>query len=196
MSKIRRNFRLCSLAFPLLLCPAMLLPASAEPAQQMQDENLLQILPDGYVMANQQRKGQIGLSEMIPHGEILSNWTEMLTTQVFFGGGDLPIDGYQALMAKHFGEACDSTKTIPIADGVEHGYKFAFWWQTCHFNDPAKSPEITFFEMINGNDSSYVVQEAFHHDPSKDEVVKWSRYFQTVSVCDSRLADRPCLQVK
>lgn len=162
----------------------------------MEDENLLQGLPDGYIVANQQRQGAVGLSEMIPQGQTLDHWSEMVTTEIFFGMGGMPIERYQAFIAKRFHDACDTTQTIPIADGVENGYKFTFWQQTCHFNDPAKQPEITYLKMINGNDSSYVVQAAFHHEPSKEEVVRWTRYLKSVSVCDSRLPDRPCPRVE
>lgn len=196
MPSIRINPCLCAITLMSLLSLAVPPQAGAAPSQQMEDENLLHTLPDGYVMANQQRKGDIAITEMIPKGETLDNWSEILTSQIFFNGADLPIDRYKAFIAKQFHDGCDTSETVPIADGVENGYKFAFWLQTCHYDDAAKKPEITWIKMINGNDASYVVQEAFHREPSKEEVVKWSKFFRTVSVCDSRLPDRPCLRTK
>lgn len=192
MPPVRIHSCLCAMSLMSLLSLAIPSQTLTAASQSMEGENLLHTLPDGYVMAYQNRKADIAISEMIPRGETLDNWSEMLTAQILFNGANLPIDGYQAFMAKRFHDECDRSQTTPIADGVENGYTFAFWWQTCEYNDPAKKPEFTWFKMINGNDSSYVVQKAFRHQPSKEEVVRWSKFFKTVSVCDSRLPDRPC----
>ncbi len=66
------------LAFGLLQFPAAALA-------QMQYENFLVGLPDGFKIGSQARKGDIGVSKMIPAAETLDNWTQMVTVQIFFG---------------------------------------------------------------------------------------------------------------
>lgn len=46
--------------------------------------------------------------------------------------------------------------------------------------------------MIKGHDSAYVVQVAFHHQPSKEEAVQWMKYLTKIVACDSRLKGQEC----
>lgn len=55
---------------------------------------------------------------------------------------------------------------------------------------------MTWFRAVQGNDSFYLVQKAFKLLPTADQIVHWTRYLQGVSVCDTRLADRPCPPLK
>ena len=62
-----------------------LLQFRAAALAQMQYENFLVGLPDGFKIGFQARKGDIGVSKMIPAAETLDNWTQMVTVQIFFG---------------------------------------------------------------------------------------------------------------
>lgn len=195
--------RLAAIAFATFFALGAL-PLQASPAQpvpldtgrgstpDLQDENLLQGLPEGYVIANHARQGADELAEMVPVGESVDHWTEMVTTQIYHGAGGPTFAAYQADMAQHWKQACDASHVVPVKRGIEHGYAFALWLQTCQHADPQQPPEITWFKMIRGNDAVYVVQKAFHFQPSKAQIVRWVSYLKDVTVCDSRLADRAC----
>ncbi len=167
-------------------------PAGAAADPGLKDENLLQSVPEGYTIANRQSSGQAVLMEMIPQGQTLENWTDMVTTQIYLGARNASFEAYQADMLKRWKGACSRAEAIPVTDGKENGYAFRLWLQTCRHDDPARKPEITWFKMILGNDSAYVVQKAFRFEPEKEQITRWIRYLRGVTVCDSRLKDRPC----
>ena len=65
---------------------------------ELRDENLLQNLPAGYNVGHQQRQGNMLMIEMVPNGQIVQDWSEMLTTQIFFGNLNVaPLQSYQNL---------------------------------------------------------------------------------------------------
>lgn len=158
----------------------------------MEDENLLQPLPSGFKIANQQHNSRGALTEMVPSTESVDDWTRMVTTQIYFGSQGPSFDAYQSSMEERWKAACDIAEAAPITSGKENGYDFRIWMQSCHFNDKKRPPEITWFKMIQGNDSSYVVQVAFHTELEKSQVIQWMKYLKEVTVCDSRLRERAC----
>jgi len=52
---------------------------------QLQNENLLVTMPQGFKIGFQDKKGNVQISEMVPSSETVSDWTEMVTVQIFFG---------------------------------------------------------------------------------------------------------------
>lgn len=158
----------------------------------LKNENLLQTLPPGYKIDFQTRQGNMIISEMVPQAESVNNWTEMITSQVFLGMKNITPEQFQTRMQQAWMSACKEGKVISLAKGEENGYPFAFWLQYCPLNQGTGKPEITWFKAIKGNNSFYVVQKAFKFEPSQKQVVQWSRYLRTVSVCDTRLPERAC----
>lgn len=95
-------------------------------------------------------------------------------------------------MQQRFSQSCDHADTEPVSSGKENGYDYRLWLQVCRYDDTGRPPEITWFKMIQGNDRTYVVQKAFHVEPTKAQVVDTMHYLKGIQVCDSRLKDRPC----
>ncbi|HEX7817306.1 hypothetical protein [Dyella sp.] len=168
-------------------------PAADTPTESgLTGENLLQGLPAGFKIANHGRSATgMELTEMVPQNETVDNWTQMVTTQVYLGVTDY-FDAYKAEMAKRFKDNCQQADVQNIRDGEENGYAFHVWMQSCHQSDVKAKPEITFFKYIQGKDSSYVVQRAFHLEPSRDQVTEAVKYLQQIRVCDSRSKESPC----
>jgi hypothetical protein len=162
---------------------------------QLVNENLRVKMPDGYKVGWSDRNAQRLMNEMVPAGQTVENWTEMVTVQIFFGLKSPP-QMFRARMGALWSKACPDSLTAPIAEGVEHGYPTEVWMQSCELNPQTKKPEHTFFKAIQGNDSLYVVQKAFKYEPSADEITKWTLYLKAITVCDSRLPDRACPAAK
>ena len=57
---------------------------------QLQNENLLVTMPQGFKVGFQDKKNNMQMTEMVPSSETVENWTEMVTVQVFFKGGGFP----------------------------------------------------------------------------------------------------------
>jgi hypothetical protein len=172
---------------------AVTLASSAQ--AQLVNENLLVAMPEGYKVGWQDRKPGHLINEMVPAGQTVDNWTEMVTVRIFFNRKSTP-DAYRAQMEKAWAAACPKTMSQPVAQGAEHGYAAAVWMQVCFENPQTGKPEHTFFKAIAGNDSFYVVEKAFKYAPPREEVVKWTRYLKDVAVCDSRIPDRACPATK
>lgn len=178
--------KLPSLLFPLLLAlPGVCLA-------ELKGENLLLSPPEGYKVDFQAKQGNMIMTEMVPDGETVKNWTEMVTIQVFLGMKNATPEQFQTQVAKGWLAACKEGEVIPITDGEENGYAFSLWLQTCPLNPATGQPEYTWFKATQGNDSFYVTQKAFKFKPSNAQITQWMRYFQSVRVCDTRHADHPC----
>jgi hypothetical protein len=175
---------------------ALALATFAAPARaQMVNENLLVRVPDGYKIDFRDGNDQRLINEMVPQGESVSDWTEMVTVQIFFG-----LKGTLAQMQDNIAngwlKACPKGIHVPVVDTTENGYPVSLWQLSCPNNAQTGKPEWTWFKAMRGNDSLYLVQKAFRFEPSKEQITTWMRYLKTVAVCDSRLPGRACPAAK
>ena len=175
----------------VLFAALFVLPFSVM-SSDFKGENLLQKLPEGYKLDFKTKQKNMLLAEMVPESESVKNWTEMLTVQVFQGLRTATPKSFQDRMQKLWSGSCKESAAHGIAEGAENGYTFSFWLQSCGENPATGKPEVTLFKAIQGNDSFYVVQKAFKFNPTKEQIMQWSRYLKGVSVCDSRLPERAC----
>jgi hypothetical protein len=175
---------------------ALALFAAIAPAHaQLVNENLLVVVPPGYKIDFQDKKPNSLMNEMVPTAETVSNWTEMVTVQIFYNMKTTP-EQFVDKMISGWKAACPGASSSAIASGPENGYPAGVWLLNCPKNPGTGKPEITWVKALQGNDSFYVVQKAFKFRPSNDEVVQWMKYLRAVAVCDSRLPDRACPQTK
>lgn len=177
----------------LSICLLALLPFTVQ--AELKDENLVQDLPTGYKIDFQARKGNMIMTEMVPQAESVKNWTEMLTSQIFLGLKNATPEAFQAFMQKSWATSCKDAEFATVAKGEENGYPFVVWIQACPLNTTTGKPEHTFVKAIKGNDSFYVVQRAFKASPTNAQVTEATQHLRSVTVCDTRLPDRPCMKV-
>jgi hypothetical protein len=160
------------------------------------NENLITTAPAGYHVGFQ-NKGDDGLiTEWVPAGQTVENWTEMVTVQVFYHLKASP-EAFMSNLETRWLRGCPgSDRALPIANAVENGYPTLVWLLSCPQNPASGKVEITWFKGVQGNDSFYVVQKAFRFAPSKEQITRWVGYLKAVHVCDSRLPERACPQSK
>jgi hypothetical protein len=164
--------------------------AGAPPTAQdvLKDENLHVLLPKGYKIDYQQRQGKMLITEMVPEGQNVNNWTEMVTVQVFFGGlPQVTPESFHKGLDAQWKRACQNAESQPIRKGTENGYPFTFWLEFCPENPATGKPEFTHVKAIQGTDSFYVVQKAWKYSPTEKEVGTWSKFMSTVKVIDPRI---------
>jgi hypothetical protein len=100
----------------------------------------------------------------------------------------LPVEGRPAgILARFVTGWRAGVIQVTVDSGV-----FRPWVLNCPRHPVSKEPEVVWLKAIRGNDSFYVVQQTFRYQPTKEEAIRWLRYFRSVSVCDSRLDDRAC----
>jgi hypothetical protein len=178
-----QRFALCAIAAVL---------AAAAPADALENENLLVSLPNGYKIGYQKSGAQQVISEMVPAGETVENWTEMVTVQIFLGMRNVTPVQYRERMQGLWAKACAGSEFVGVKEGLENGYATLTWMQKCPLNQVTGKPELTWMKAMQGRDSFYLVQKAYAFEPSAEQSRKWSEFLDSVRVCDTRLADRPC----
>lgn len=166
--------------------------ACSATAAELKDENLLQKLPQGFKVGYRANQNGVMISEMVPTAETVESWTEMITTQIFFGKSQISPEQFRQSISSRWKQACPKSSFHQMADGKENGYVFAYFMMHCPLNPNTNKPEITLVKAIQGNDSFYVVQKAWRSTPRKESLASWGHYMRTVKVCDTRLKDRPC----
>jgi hypothetical protein len=157
----------------------------------LQAENLLVAQPTGFKVGHQATQNGNSISEWVPEGETVENWTQMLTVQVF---RQSPLDPTVFLqqIGKQWAEACPGSSAKGILSGQVNGYGVSMQVLRCPKNSATGKPETTAFRAIRGNDALYSVQRAFRSNASDKEMNDVMQYLSTVSVCDTRAANHPC----
>jgi hypothetical protein len=174
--------------------PALEIPPEEpiDSSMGLENENLIAVVPDGFEMGYQSQQDNFVMNEMVRNGETVDNWTTLITVEIFPGEKTTTPKQYQQTLTERWFGACENSESYPVADGEENGYKFVLWQLYCPLNRSSQTMEYTYLKAIQGNDSFYLVQVAFRHEPSDAEVTQWMQYLKGVQVCDSRIADRAC----
>jgi len=173
-----------------ILIAALFLSSAAQ--AQLKNENLMVTMPEGYKVGFADKNTNQQMTEMVPDGQSVKDWTDMVTVQIFFRMTDVTPDVYKQRLQNLWAENCKGAQSNPVGQGNERGYPVAVWIQFCPLNKETGKPELTILKAIAGNDSFYVVQKAFRSRPPKEQIEQWSRYLRGVFVCDSRVADKAC----
>jgi len=158
----------------------------------LENENLLAGLPEGFKVDYQGKENNFVISEMVPEGESVNDWTTLITVEIFLGEKNTTPEQYQQTLTERWFGACENSGTHPVADGAENGYNFILWQLYCPVNSSTQKPELTYLKAIQGNDSFYLVQVAFRYQPTEEDVTHWIEYLKKVQVCDSRIPEQAC----
>lgn len=186
--------RLCRAAYPVLGGVAIILLTLPRAANaDLVNENLLVQIPPGYKVGYRIERGNMVMNEMVPDGQTVNNWTEMVTVQIFHGLKSAP-EKFRDSLQQHWIAACPGGSGAQVTKDTENGYPVLVWLLDCPKNPATGQPEITWFKAVAGNDSFYLVQKAFKFKPSKDQIDHWMAYLKSIAVCDTRIAARVCPQ--
>jgi hypothetical protein len=159
---------------------------------QATGENLLVALPSGYKVAGETKQGDKIMTLMIPEAQSIEQWQELVTTLVFLGAKDADIAQFSANMQSQWLGTCKGGAVAPVRNGKENGMAFVIWVQVCPHD---RAAEYTYVKALAGRDGVYVVQKAAKFPPTKQYAARWMQYLRGVSVCDTRLPNRPCPKV-
>jgi hypothetical protein len=180
---------------PPTLTPEFIVPSNEQPMESgtgLENENLLAAIPEGFKIDYQAEQDNMVINEMVPEAESVNDWTTMVTVQIFVGEMNISPEQYQETMNQNWFSACQGSESYPVADGAENGYTFVLWQLYCPLNPATQKVEYTYMKAIQGNDSFYLVQVAFRHEPSEADITQWMNYLRDVQVCDSRIPERGC----
>ncbi len=159
---------------------------------EMQDENLLVAVPDGYVEGYSAANSRQAITEWVPQGQTVENWQDMVTVNIVYGGIQGSAADFAGRMLQISAQNCEGAQGQVVNEGVENGYDVIVFVMMCPDSALTHTPEWDLIKVIGGNDSLYVVQKAWTREPQPDEISRWGSYLKSVRVCDSRLPDRAC----
>jgi hypothetical protein len=180
----------------MLMALALVLFLGGQAAAAFINENLLTAAPSGYHVGFRDKNDDRLITEWVPAGETVENWTEMVTVQLFYHLKVSPEAFMNNLEARWLRSCPGADRAEPIANAAENGYPTLVWLLSCPQNPVSGKMEITWFKAVQGNDAFYLVQKAFKFAPSKEQITRWVGYLKAVRVCDSRLPDRACPRSK
>lgn len=78
---------------------------------QLVNENILIVVPPGYKIDFQDRKPRMLMNEMVPQGETVNNWTEMVTVQIFCNLKTTP-DQFVSKLASGWTASCSGASGL------------------------------------------------------------------------------------
>lgn len=175
--------------------PVMVLPLwSVVPdarAAGLQDENLLATVPPGYKVGYTAHNERTQLTEFVPNGETVDDWSDMITIRIDHNLRADP-DAYSKKLGTLWKKSCPGGESQKVTSGNENGYPFALWIYVCSLNPETGKPETMTMKTIAGDDSFYQAQVASRKAADADVVRTAAEYLRTVSVCDTRKTDRAC----
>ncbi|SEG69841.1 hypothetical protein SAMN05421819_4385 [Bryocella elongata] len=158
---------------------------------QLKGENLLFAPPRNFEKAY--HSDRIGsLTEFVPRGETVDDWTEMITVQVFHGLKSDPAPFLQTI-GRLLAKSCPGFSTPKgIITGKENGYVVSMLIVKCPINPATGKPETTLYRIIKGKDALYSVQHAWRAVASDNDLGDAVLAFGKVTVCDTDDASHPC----
>jgi hypothetical protein len=155
-------------------------------------ENLLSPIPDGFKIDRQDRTDRSLMQEMVARSESVTDWTVMVTTLTVKGQFPATPDQFSQNIADGFRRSCPHGDGVKMTAGETNGYPYTQWQMTCDLNPMSHKPEFMIMRTYQANDAFFNVQYAFRDVPDDGRTKQAIDYLNTVQVCDTRIADRPC----
>jgi hypothetical protein len=132
--------------FLIVSSAALIFAASGAAQAQFVNENLLVRVPDGYKVDHQARNDKQIINEMVPNTESVTNWTELVTVQIFLGS-KVTLQQMQDSIAQGWMKACPQGLRVPIVEATENGYPVSVWQLSCPNNAQTGKPEM---DLVQG----------------------------------------------
>jgi S1-C subfamily serine protease len=166
--------------------PAAQPPGPARsPKPALEGENLLFAPPKGFKVGYHEDRNS--MTEFVPDGQTVEDWTEMLTVQIFRDRTAEPAAFLQSIAAQ-WQSVCPESPKSTIVNGHVNGYLVSVLELKCPRHPITGKPENTMFRAVKGKDALYSVQYAWRAVPSDAAQQAVSKS----TVCDTRDPSHPC----
>ena len=167
--------------------------AGASLAAEPEGETLLAPIPQAFQFGDQGQSGPgSDMTEYVLKGETVDAWSQMITVQVFHNLKAADPDQFAEVIRARGPASCPGEQGVLVKHGREHGYVTTLWLFTCLLNPQTGKPETFYDKLISGADALYSVQYSFRSTLPRQAISPTMAFLGSVSVCDTRLPDRPC----
>ena len=161
---------------------------------QTQAEWLVQAPLPELVVGFEREEGGSSIVERIPPGETVQAWSRMATTQRFAGAiaGGITLEAWAEGFFGGLRSSCPGYRaTTPRYSGAG-GHPTVEFRVDCPLNPATGRPETFLLRAFAGAADLHVVQVAFRHVPSSDEVEWAQAHLATAILCSRTSPDSRC----
>ena len=173
--------------------------ASGASAPPIRNEELLVNWPAGFKVGYQAAHDNMNMTEYVPTDETVTDWSRMMTVQVFHGA-NISASGFLQGLGKRYMDGCPGTEVRGngIRSGTVNAYPVSMLMLMlmCPRNPSTDKPETTLFRVIKGADALYAVQWSWRSVPPAEQIDQAVKSMTSVTVCDTRGTEHPCPQVR
>lgn len=172
--------------------------AAAEPPPA--SEQLFILPPKGWVVGYHETKGNIDVTEVLPSGQTLKNWSEMLTVQIIGGMAGKSAQDVLKDQLEVVKNACEDIGAGQVNLAMENGFETAMRAVACPKSKQWGDGELSLYKVISGRDRAYVVWRSWRgpafdkeHLPVPAEVTtEWLAFMRQVMLCDTHDPQHAC----
>ena len=149
-------------------------------------EMLIGQVQTGFELAYSTEDVDFIMSEWIPRGESLQDWTQMITLQALLDYPPDRLDTFVRRFIELINEECDNSDSTIISEGLELEYFFKIFGTVCEKNPKTQKPENTILKAMAGDEALYVVQKAWKYSPTQKEMNDWLKRLGDFVVCGEK----------
>lgn len=167
-----------------------------------QGERFFISIPDGWKEVIRTRQQGADVIAYVPKEQNATQWTDMLTIQVFQGMNALPAQSFYDRSTASYKKACETVRIGQMQSGASNGYPSAFWVLACGMQLQSGSGETAFFRLIQGNNALYMAQRTWRTvrfdaqsgaspvtEPASQMALQTLKSF---GICDPSTPKNPC----
>lgn len=175
-------------------------------ALPMAPERIVTPMPAGWTQAYHARDNGREVRELVPAGETVENWSEMVTTKIF-DGLERGAKEYNLYTMERFAALCSEATKVVGETEERLGYSSSLAFiecvtsaQTRETNKYVRKVEFLVQLAIKGSEALYVAESAWHSDdltaprPTTDANLlnRITSRLDKVYVCDNRIDEKKC----
>jgi hypothetical protein len=146
---------------------------------------VLSKIPDGYWIAYAATLDTSSILELVPKGETIGEWTEMVTAQVFSNKNELTLLEVRDGMEKMWRDTFPGSSSEFIEQGFEHNHPVMIWSQLAPLNLKTGKPEMTWFKASIRDGKIAIIHKAFKFSPSVEQIAYWLAFLRDVRIVES-----------
>jgi hypothetical protein len=190
-------------SFLLLSATLACISAVCPNAGHAQSSEVVEVpVPNGWTVANRERKGDLNLEEYIPPGQTRENHQSFISIKSYSKAGRKSGPSAQEYFERQKKEAaddCPGVAILPVKSSKENGYPSIFWWEYCPRNMRSGKGQISAFKVIQADAKFFIVQRTAYSRPfkletppfGKTDVENWSRFMKLSVGCDTQVGNCP-----
>ena len=175
-------------------------PSPVWAEDQQFHEQLYILPPPGWIIGFHDRQGNVDLTELVPTGQSVQEWSEMLTVQIIDGKPEKSPADILKDQVGDIQKACEDVGAGPIGPRAENGYDTALRAIACTKSKKWGKGELNLYKVIRGEERLYVVSRSWRgepfdksHSPVPSETTRaWIAFMDQVVVCAAGDAQHPC----